>query len=205
MDMRMTASAAIVDLNLFEMNEQAVAQSGRYRIFDGHDRRTGNRVTIKTATLIIPLNKRLQRPDDREFLRDYFIEVGNLVYSYHPSVSQLVGWNVRLGDRESQFMIVTKYISLNSIEIYDNIGVALSPTSRQILLYGLARCIRWLGNENLAHQDIQPSMISRDERGYPILLRVGQPSYHRDGTGNVVGGNPKYIAPLVHAGVGIRA
>jgi serine/threonine protein kinase len=197
-----TASAAIVHLDLFVVDEESVTESGRYKVFDGHDRRTGSRVTIKKAILSHPATESLVSVDDREFLRDYFVEVGNLVYSVHPSVNQLVGWNVKIGDTESEFTIVTKFISLNSIEKYDKLGVALSPTSRQILLYGLARCLRYLDKERLAHQDIQPRMIARDERGYPILLRVGQPSYRQTDSGQIIGGDPKYISPLVHQGMG---
>jgi serine/threonine protein kinase len=196
------ASATIIDLDLFEVDQKLITESRGYQVFDGYDRRTGNRVTVKTATLVHPIDQPLRSKEDRLFLREYFREISNLVYSIHPSTCQLVGWNVRLGKTESKFTIITKYTILNSIETYPNIGVALSPTSRQIVLYGVARCLRWFDKEHLSHQDIQPSTISRDERGYPILLRVGQPSYEQNESGEISGGNPKYIAPSAYRGLG---
>jgi serine/threonine protein kinase len=194
--MDLAAAASAIDLSHFEINFEPIGTVGSSQMFFGRDRRTNFPVTIHTTTLSHPRGGRTEKRLLVIFLQSYFQKVANLIYSVHPIFSSFLGWNVQLGVDDSRFSIVTEYILPNPLRSHPEGGFELSPTSRQILLYGLADDLYSLHQSHLVHQVVQPSNLWLDDNQYPILLNVGLATWVVDlETGKVTGGCPWYMLP----------
>jgi hypothetical protein len=111
---------------------------------------------IHTTTLSHPRGGRIEKRLLVTFLQSYFQKVANLLYSVHPVFSSFLGWHVQLGADDSRFSIVSESIVPNPLRSRPEGSFELSPTLRQILLYGLADSLYSLHKSQVVHQDVQP-------------------------------------------------
>jgi len=177
--MELVAAACVVDIGRFEMDEKPSGTNGIYEVLQGRDRTTRRRVTIRRATYNHRAKGRHTIQELGDLLNGFFREVANLRYAVHPAFPSLVGWNIEITPAAALFYIVTEYCLCSPLKRLDppGGGYDISPTTLQILLFGVAHGLHHLHKANMVHQDIKPSNIWLDENRYPVLVNCGIPSW----------------------------
>jgi serine/threonine protein kinase len=156
----------------------APVEGPSFRVYSAVEKATGRQCPVKFFENLI------------RFLRP----VATLLYGGHPALDSLVGWSISLEQAPYEFAVVTRYLPEQQIQLIPDSGFALNATSRQIILYDVARALNRLYSLSVCHQDIQPANILLDENYYPHLQRIGEPSYTRTGKGSMEG-CARYMAP----------
>jgi serine/threonine protein kinase len=132
----------------------------------------------------------------------FFRPIATLLSVRHPALNLLRGWGVSL--QPLQFGILVEYFPTSALATTADGGYALDPTSRQIVLYGIARALKYLHSQNVIHTDVQPSNILLDFYRRPHLTNVGEPSFSRTKEG-IKGGCQRFIAPELFTRTGEAA
>jgi hypothetical protein len=152
--MDLSATSSAIDLSHLEINSEPTDTVGSSQMFLRRDWRTNFPVTIHKTTLSHPRGNRIEKRPLVTFHQISFQKAANPVYSVHPIFFSFFGWNVQLGADDLRFSIVTEYIVRNPLRSRPEGGLELSPTSRQILIYGLADGLYSLHKSYMVHQDV---------------------------------------------------
>jgi serine/threonine protein kinase len=93
-------------------------------------------------------------------------EIVTLLYSRHPCVLPLVGWNLV---KPSQILVVSEWMQNQFLNVQAN----YSPTQKTIIMYGTARALLWLHHRGCVHGDVRPHNIFLDANLRPRLGALG--------------------------------
>lgn len=90
--------------------------------------------------------------------------------------------------------------------LIENVKKCLAPkdysnTTKQILLVGIARGMKYLQDRAIVHRDLKPENILLDENNYPLIIDFGLSKFFEVGHSQSISGyagTPKYMAPEVY-------
>jgi hypothetical protein len=117
------------------------------------------------------------------------------VYCAHPAVLRLHGWNYNRSSRG--FLIATEFMQHGDAAHFFTTKrtASLTPTQRQILMYGGARALEWCHARRILHRDIKLENIMLDEHKRPRIGDFGMAKMSVNDEQTMRQGSPIYMAP----------
>jgi serine/threonine protein kinase len=116
----------------------------------------------------------------------------------HAAVMPLVGWNLHpfvktwSGDVPA-FVLISPFIP----HALTPGSLDLSATEKMIVLYGIARAMKYLHSLKVAHRDLKPANIRLDEHKRPIVCDFGVAKNMTNREGQWACGTHAYMAPEI--------
>ncbi|KAK8876546.1 hypothetical protein M9Y10_006763 [Tritrichomonas musculus] len=117
------------------------------------------------------------------FLREIYI-----LTSDYPTILQLKGWSVI--DKVIIMLDLIQKGSLDSI-ILEN-EIKLTPTNKQIILYGISKGMEYLHSKNIINRDLRPSNILLDDNLHPKITDFNFSKF----TSNILDTNQSQSYPM---------
>lgn len=142
--------------------------------------------------------KKPQTNDLKKFLREV-----QILRTDHPAILELKGFHL-----SEPLLILTDYLENGSL--FDRIqkslrgkSPTLTPTQRQIILYGIVKGMEYLHSSNIIHRDLKTENILLDENLYPKISDFNLSKFKSciyDQNQSRACGTEKYLAPEVKTG-----
>ena len=106
-------------------------------------------------------------------------EVKIMMNCQHPTIVKFIGYSILDFNEENNLTIIMELAKNGSLEnIIKNIQRANGPknynnTTRQIILIGISRGLKFLHDRNIIHRDVKAGNILIDENLYPKITDFG--------------------------------
>lgn len=122
-------------------------------------------------------------------------EVGNMEFAKHPCIVEIKGWNI-INKESSICLFYTMPFYEKSLSTFLNKqNTNMDLATKAIIIYGIARGMKYMHNLALTHRDIKPSNILINEDHEPLITDMGF-SKILDNTGiSRPTGTEKYLPP----------
>lgn len=136
-------------------------------------------------------------------------EVGILMNVNHPTIIKFIGYSTTDFLEEQNITLIMELATNGSLQdvikkLENNYGPAdYTNTSRQIILIGVARGMKYLHDRNILHRDLKPGNILLDEYFHPLITDFGMSKIAEIGhtySQTQFGGTLQYMAPEIHRG-----
>lgn len=133
-------------------------------------------------------------------------EIGIMMYANHPTIIKFIGFSLQDFLEENNVTIIMELCKNGSLlDIFQNLDKNDGPkdyinTTRQILITGIARGMKYLHDRNIIHRDIKVGNILLDENMYPLLSDFGLSKMFDVGhsrSQTQCGGTLSYMAPEI--------
>ena len=133
-------------------------------------------------------------------------EVNIMMYTKHPTIIKFIGYSKIYFHDENNIAIIMELAKNGSLrevlrQIQQNDGPNnYTNTTRQIILVGIARGMKYLHNRNIIHRDIKPENILLDENLQPHITDFGLSKFFEVGhskSQTKFGGTLLYEAPEI--------
>ena len=165
MDLINAIISSIYDVT--RLSKDSIIGKGPYgKVYKYYDK------NLKDDVAIMKFMKKKGRP-----VSLYFREVINQIICAHPAVVPVIGWNIFDEASQPCLLIVMKYFEKGTLEkrLNPNIEACLKldPTSKTIIMYGIARALQHMHSLGMVHSDLRPRNIFLDEKNYPYVTDLG--------------------------------
>lgn len=146
----------------------------------------------------------LESNEEKNIYREIEIMIG----VNHPTITKCFGYLMKNFRNEEQLSILIEYEEKGSLDkILEQIKNGETPnnfdnTSRQIILVGIARGMKYLHDRNIVHRDLKPGNILLDNLFHPHISDFGLSKNFEQGhdfSQSQFGGTPIYMAPEINA------
>ncbi|KAK8893002.1 hypothetical protein M9Y10_030258 [Tritrichomonas musculus] len=137
-------------------------------------------------------------------------EIAILKFVNHPTIIKYFGYSLRDVHNENNVTIITEFAKNGSLsDILEKILSSNGPsnydnTTRQIILTGISRGMKYLHDLNIIHRDLKPDNILLDENFRPLITDFGLSKFYQGSYSNIqsqIVGTSIYMAPEVHSGI----
>lgn len=144
----------------------------------------------------------LKESEEKNIWREIEIMIG----ANHPTITKCYGYFTKNFNNEDQLSILIQYEDNGSLDkILELIKQGKIPknytnTTRQIILVGIARGMKYLHDRNIVHRDLKPGNVLIDELFQPHISDFGMSKNFEQGhdyTQSQYGGTPIYMAPEI--------
>ncbi|KAK8876541.1 hypothetical protein M9Y10_006758 [Tritrichomonas musculus] len=125
---------------------------------------------------------------DNEQALSYFLREIYILTSDYPTILQLKGWSVI--DKVIVMLDLMQKGSLYNI-IHEN-DPELTPTNKQIILYGISKGMEYLHSKNIINRDLNPSNILLDDNLHPKITDFNFSKF----TSNILDTNQSQSYPI---------
>lgn len=185
-----------VDLKRFEKLKR-LSKGGFGFVYQVQEKKTGQLYAAKVIDC-----------DDNEGKCNEMVnrEISILIYATHPTIVKFIGYSKVDFQGENNVTIIMELAKNGSLrEVLRKIQQGCGPsnytnTTRQIILVGVARGIKYLHDRNIIHRDIKPENILLDENFQPHITDFGLSKFYEVGQSNnqtKFGGTLSYEAPEI--------
>lgn len=189
-----------IDINKYEKDHK-IRQGGFGTVYEVKEKTTNKMYAAKVIN---------GDAENEEFKKMINREIGVLTLIDHPTIIKLIGYSLIDFQRENNVTIIMELAKNGSLEdVLKKIRSLLGPheytnTSRQIILAGVARGMKYLHDRNIIHRDLKPGNILLDEDFHPLItdfglskfFKVDQSSIQTQACGTLI-----YKAPEVIQGI----
>ena len=133
-------------------------------------------------------------------------EIGIMMYANHPTIIKLIGFSLQDFLEENNITIIMDLANNGSLaDILQKIEHGDCPndytnTTRQIILVGVARGMKYLHDRNIIHRDVKAGNILIGDNYYPLITDFGMSKVFDVGhskSQSQCGGTLSYMAPEV--------
>ena len=133
-------------------------------------------------------------------------EIGIMMHANHPTIIKLIGFSLQDFLEENNITIIMDLANKGSfLDILLQIGQGICPkdytnTTRQIILVGIARGMKYLHDRNIMHRDIKAGNILIGDNYHPLITDFGMSKIFDIGhskSQSQNGGTFSYMAPEV--------
>lgn len=149
--------------------------------------------------------------DDQEQLNKIFDrEVKIMMNINHPTLVKLIGYStVDFHDEQNMTLIMELAVNGSLQDVIEKIQANFGPhdytnTSRQIILIGIARGMKYLHDRYIIHRDLKAGNVLLNDNFYPLITDFGMSkimevshTYNQ----SIYGGTVPYMAPEIHKGL----
>lgn len=127
----------------------------------------------------------------------------------HPTLAKLIGYSKVDFQEENNIVLIMELATNGSLlDVIKKIELSDGPheytnTSRQIILIGIARGMKYLHDRYIIHRDLKAGNILLDENFYPLITDFGMAKFLDVGhtkSQSQYGGTLPYMAPEIHKG-----
>jgi hypothetical protein len=125
-------------------------------------------------------------------------EVATMMHLSHPAVVPLVGWNISPRDQcDICVTIAMKLLSNRDLSklLHPNSPIQLTDDQKIVILYGVARGMRYAHMFHIIHRDLKPKNIFIDGHFRPYIGDLGGAKVDENGSLSRAVGTYGYLAP----------
>ena len=124
----------------------------------------------------------------------------------NPTLIKIYGFSLVDFHNEPNVTIIMELAQNNSLaEMLELVRLSQAPieysnTTRQIILIGISRGMKYLHDRNIIHRDLSSHNILLDDKLYPIITDFGMAKYFDSGhskSQSIFGGKPQYKSPEI--------
>ncbi|KAK8898081.1 hypothetical protein M9Y10_000345 [Tritrichomonas musculus] len=133
-------------------------------------------------------------------------EIGIMMTINNPTLIKIYGFSLVDFHNEPNVTIIMELAQNNSLaEMLELVRLSQAPieysnTTRQIILIGISRGMKYLHDRNIIHRDLSSHNILLDDKLYPIITDFGMAKYFDSGhskSQSIFGGKPQYKSPEI--------
>lgn len=196
---RLSGKQFKIDINRYEKLKR-INRGGFGFIYQVRNKETGNLYAAKV----------IDCGDDQEQCNKMIDrEVGIMMSINHPTLVKLIGYSTVDFQGEKNITLIMELATNGSLlDIIKKIQVNDGPhdytnTSRQIILIGVSRGMKYLHDRYIIHRDLKAGNILLDSNFYPLITDFGMSKFVEVGhsySQSQFGGTLPYMAPEIHKG-----
>lgn len=147
--------------------------------------------------------KIIKNPNNDEFLDR---EIGILMNANHPTIVKFIGFSTRDFHGDNNITIIMELAEKGSLADIlkqirlNNIPINFTNTTRQLILIGISRGMKYLHDRNILHRDLKPDNVLLNNEYYPLITDFGMSKYFNVGhskSQSREGGTLIYMAPEI--------
>ena len=158
----MAARQKIIHQDEYKVTKPNIGCGGFSTVSLGKLNSTGEIIAIKVLT----------NPLTRDEEDKFWNEITLLDSIDHPACLKLVGYDLQPLDESHGPTIITPYMKYTLAGILDN-DIIFTPTRQSIIIYGIARALRFLHQHNIIHRDLKPDNVFLTTKYEPVLADFG--------------------------------
>ena len=149
------------------------------------------------------------KDDEAQFNKLIDREVKTMMRIQHPTIIKFVGYSPTDFDNARNILIFMELAPNGSLyEVIKNITKSIGPkdytnTTRQIILVGVSRGMKYLHDHNIIHRDLKPGNILLNSEYQPLITDFGMSKFFDTGhsySQSQFGGTKPYQAPEILLG-----
>lgn len=114
-----------------------------------------------------------------ENIETTYREIEIMMFSNNPTLIKCSRYSINDNTKENQISILMEYAQKGSLDkVLKNIQNGFAPdgysnTTRQIILIGIARAMKYLHDRNIVHRDLKPGNILLNDKLRPLVADFG--------------------------------